>query len=90
MVIFCRKSNEEFTFRNPKEADFLKSGARRYHLLPQHEIDAEFFEKGVEPGDLKILKRGRTEEIEAFNKDSAVGHWRIMRTVLPDSLWENW
>lgn len=90
MVIFCRKSNEDFTFRNPIEADYLKSGARRHHLFPRHEIDAALFEKGGEPGDLEILKRGRTEKIQAFNKDSAVGHWRIMRTVLPDSLWENW
>lgn len=90
MVIFCRKSNETFNFRNPTEADYLKSGARRHHLLPQYEIDAAVFEKGGEPGDLEILKRGRTKKIQTFHKDSAVGHWGIMRTVLPDSLWENW
>lgn len=72
------------------EADYLNSGTRRYHLLPQHEIDAAVFAKGGEPEGLEILKRGSTKKIQAFHKDSAVGHWGIMRTVLPDSLWENW
>ncbi|MCJ1465536.1 hypothetical protein MMC07_004154 [Pseudocyphellaria aurata] len=90
MVIFCRKSNETFTFRNPTEADYLKSGTRRYHLLPQHEIDAAVFEKRDEFGNLEILKRGRTKKIQAYHKDSALGHWDIMRTVLPNSLWEDW
>lgn len=90
MVIFCGKSNGTLKFRKPVEADYLKSGARRYHLLPQFEIDAAVFETGGKPRDLEILKRGRTKNIQAFHKDSAVGHWGIMRTVLPDSLWENW
>lgn len=90
MVIFCRKSNGTLKFRKPVEADYLKTGARRHHLLPQFEIDAAVFETGGEPRDLETLKRGRTKDIQSSHKDSAVGHWGIMRTVLPDSVWENW
>lgn len=92
MVFFCRKSNETFIFRDPVEADCLGSQARRYHLLPKHEIPLSSFDEL--PNRLKkdklILKRGHTETLESFHQNSAVGHWRIMRTVLPDVVWENW
>ena len=90
MVMFCRKREGPFTFRNPGEDDFLGSQARRYHLLPKHEIDVSYFDGGVSSGGLDRLKRGQTQKLEAFQKESAVGHWRIMRTVLPDVIWENW
>ncbi len=90
MVMFCRKTKGPFTFRAPVEADCLGSQARRYHLLPQHEIDANYFAGRVSGGELGTLKRGQTQKLEAFQRESAVGHWRIMRTVLPDIIWENW
>ena len=90
MVMFCRKMNESFTFRDPVEADCLGSQARRYHLLPQHEVDASYFNGRVSGEEQGILRRGRTQELEAFQRESAVGHWRIMRTVLPDIVWESW
>ncbi len=90
MVMFCRKNKGPFTFRNPAEADCLGSQARRYHLLPQHEISPSYFDNRVGDEQLGILKRGQTQKLEALQRESAVGHWRIMRTVLPDTIWENW
>ena len=90
MVMFCRKSNETFGFRDPVEADCLGSQARRYHLLPKHEIQASYFKGRNGDGELQVLKAGQTERLEADQKESAVGHWGIMRTVLPDVIWENW
>ena len=91
MVMFCRKSGV-LDFRDPVEADFLGSQARRHHLSPKHEIDAEIFDNkpavGVEVR--RTLKRGQTRELEALQRDSAVAHWHIMRTVLPAAVWENW
>lgn len=90
MVMFCRKSNEPFTFRDPVEADYLGTRARRNYLLPRHEIDAAIFEQSFEQGNLEILKRGHTAKLEVFHKNSAVGHWGIMRDIVPDAIWENW
>jgi len=90
MVMFCRKTKGPFTFRDPVEADCLGSQARRYHLLPQHEINASYFDGRASDDELGLLRRGQTHKLEAFQRESAVGHWRIMRTVLPDKIWESW
>ena len=88
MVMFCRKSTGIFTFRDPVEADCLGSQARRYFLLPQHEIQVDYFEG--RDGEVTTLKRGQTQVLEAYEAKSAARHWEIMRTVLPDVIWEAW
>ena len=90
MVMFCRKSLEPFTFRTPVEADFLETQSRRYSLLPQHEVESGYFGGRKDERDVRILKRGQTQVLEKYQKQSAVGHWRLMRTVLPHAVWENW
>lgn len=85
MVFFCRKTNIPVNFRQPVEADFLGSRFRREYLVPKHEIPASVFEK-----EGSILRKGRTKELEKWQAKSAIGHWRVMRTVLPDAVWINW
>lgn len=90
MVIFCTlDSSRPLTFRAPVEADYLGSGARRTFLVPKHEIDARevFAER---EGDGPVLAKNSTRRLEQWQKESAVGHWRVMRTVLPDKVWETW
>lgn len=91
MILFCRKSNAKFDFRYPMEADFLGSQARRYHLFPEHEVRGDYFKS--ENGDAdppEILRRGHTKAHEALQNEGALEHWSVMRTVLPDAIWENW
>lgn len=91
MILFCRKSIESFDFRHPVEADYLGSHARRYHLFPEHEVGWDHFKR--ENGDAdppEMLSRGHTKTLEAFQNDAALGHWSVMRAVLPDAIWENW
>ena len=90
MVMFCRKSKRPFTFRTPVEADYLGSQARQLFLLPTHEIDPSYFERRKGDEEASILKKGHTGVLETYQQRSAVGHWRIMRTVLPDVVWESW
>lgn len=87
LVMFCRNSREHFTFRSPEEADFLGSPARRQHLLPRNEM-ADVQRIVENKGE--ILKRGQTKWLEASQRRSALGHWYVMRKVLPDIVWENW
>lgn len=85
MVFFCRKTAIPVNFRKPIEADFLGSRFRREYLMPKHEIPSSAFELNG-----SILKRGKTKELEKWQSKSAIGHWRVMRTVLPDAVWINW
>ena len=85
MVFFCRKQNIPVKFRQPVEADFLGSGSRREYLLPKHEIMPEQF---VREGE--VLRSGKTKELEKWHAKSALGHWKVMRTVLPAAVWETW
>ena len=102
LVIFCRKGPELFTFREPTEADTLGSLARKHYLLPRHEVPLGFFNtrevKGRGEGESEGWFgrgwtgwwRGRQSSMERYQQDSAIGHWYIMRRVLPDVVWENW
>ncbi|OAL37747.1 hypothetical protein AYO20_02924 [Fonsecaea nubica] len=85
MVFFCTKRQAAITFRKPVTADFLGSGARQEFLVPQHEISPDEFDK-----EGAVLRRGQTKELEKWQSQSALGHWTVMRTVLPDVIWENW
>lgn len=90
MVMFCRKSPKDFTFRDPIEGDFLGSPARRQHLKPRHQMFASYFKVGRQRKG-EILRRGRiSRETRESTVASATGHWYLMRTVLPDVIWENW
>ena len=89
LVIFCVKSTEPITFRQPVESDFLASPARRQHLVPQHEVDERFYGR-ILGGNRSIIRRGQTKELESSQMRSAVGHWYVMRSVLPNVVWENW
>ncbi|KAL2043795.1 hypothetical protein N7G274_003314 [Stereocaulon virgatum] len=89
VVIFCRKSPGPFRFREAVESDFLGSPARRQHLVPQHEVDETFYGE-ISRGKDKIIRRGQTSGLEASQMRSAMGHWYVMRNVLPDVIWENW
>lgn len=90
VVIFCTKTAGVIKFRKPVEADFLGSGARLSYLLPQHEIDGIMFER--QEGDINVgpMEKGQTHMLDEWQKQSSIGHWEIMRTVLPSSVWENW
>ena len=88
MVVFCTKSEKPISFRQPTEADYLGSKARRVFLVPHHEINAEVFaEKG---GDGPIFSRVDTERLTRWQRVSAIDHWNIMKTVLPSAVWEAW
>lgn len=91
VVMFCRKSDEAFAFRKPVEADFLGSQARREVLLPEHEIEASFFDRPLRSSlQPDVLRRGQTAWLSTLQQQTALNHWHIMRTVIPGFAWENW
>jgi len=91
MVIFCTKQADDATiaFRLPGERDLLNSPSREAFLLPRHEVrEADFLVNEEEAGG--VLMRNETERLEKWHEVSAAGHWAVMRTVLPDAVWEAW
>ncbi|KAH6842878.1 S-adenosyl-L-methionine-dependent methyltransferase [Chaetomium sp. MPI-CAGE-AT-0009] len=90
MVIFCTKqADSQIAFRAPSERDMLNSPSRRAFLLPQHEVrDADFLVTGEEAQG--VLRKNETESLAKWHEVSAAGHWTVMRTVLPEAVWEAW
>lgn len=88
MVFFCTKSPQAIEFRKPVESDFLGSGAREEHLLPKYEIPVWKFQH--DGGVLSTSNSSSIKELEKWQMRSAIGHWKLMRTVIPPVVWENW
>lgn len=87
MVIFCRKTTEPLTFRTPVWEDFLESRARQYFLEPKHEVSMTEL---LGDDSSVVLMKNNTDSMEEWHTASAVGHWAIMRTVLPPQVWQWW
>ncbi|CAG8974515.1 hypothetical protein HYALB_00009050 [Hymenoscyphus albidus] len=98
MVIFCTKeahfpssSSEPKTieFNNPKAKDYLGSRARKEFLVPRFEVLPQHFAPREE-GEMEVLRKNETERFEGWQQTSAMGHWTVMRRVLPQEVWEGW
>ncbi|KAF1969443.1 hypothetical protein BU23DRAFT_557632 [Bimuria novae-zelandiae CBS 107.79] len=94
MVVFCVKNDggkgkAALTFRAPMEKDFLGSLARKSYLEPKPQLEIAYEYMPKERGG-KEMTRADVGELEKYHNDGAVSHWRIMRTVLPDAVWEMW
>ena len=88
MVIFCTNSESPVTFRKPEKRDFLRSRTRETHLLPKYEVLDEHIEFLGEDGG--VLTKNDTARFEAWQQKSAMGHWAVMRTVIPTEIWQDW
>jgi hypothetical protein len=94
MVVICVKNDEgkgkdAITFREPKQADYLGSIARQNFLMPKEELEVMY--KYVKPEDGgRTMGKSDVGELERYHKEGAVSHWRIMRQVLPEGVWEMW
>jgi hypothetical protein len=87
MVIFCIKLGQPITFRQPNARDLLNSPSREAFLMPKHEVRDSDFVAGEDDG---ILTRNDTQKLVKWHETSALGHWTVMRTVLPSIVWEAW
>ncbi|KPM42562.1 hypothetical protein AK830_g3961 [Neonectria ditissima] len=87
MVIFCQKTAGELAFRQPVRGDYHESRSRHVFLEPRHEIPESVWLEGK---DKSILAKNNTAKVTKLHQKSAVGHWTIMRTVIPAKIWELW
>ncbi|KUI69193.1 Polyamine aminopropyltransferase [Cytospora mali] len=88
MVIFCTKdADRPVAFRKATPADMLQSRTRQHFLVPKHEVFETDFTAG---GEVGILRSNDTAALEKWHQKSGLGHWEVMRVVLPDFVWESW
>ncbi|KAI0129551.1 spermine/spermidine synthase [Xylariales sp. AK1849] len=87
MVMFCRRTTEKITFRPIVEDDLLQSRARAHYLMPKNEVFDSAFLTG---GNVGIVKKNDTQTLAKWHDQTALGHWAVMRNVLPKEIWENW
>jgi hypothetical protein len=94
MVVFCVKNDHgkgkgAIDFRKAEPEDIKRSLARRSYLDPKPEWEI-MFEYTDEAHGGKVMGKGDVGELEKYHEKSAVDHWKVMRTVLPESVWEMW
>ena len=85
MVFICRNENKPVTFRKAVEADFLGSASRKAYMVPKHEVPASSFQREGE-----LVTQANVKVLEKMHVQSALGHWKLMRKVVPAAIWENW
>jgi len=90
MVIFCRSTPGEITFRKPNTADLLGSKSREHYLLPKPELEINFPLRKDESRRDEVLRKGEEGQWAGQQAESAIRHWHIMRRVVPDAVWELW
>jgi len=94
MVVFCtRRAGEPIKFRRAVDGDWLGSLSRREFVPPSERLEMRLEDvkgAGGENGREEVLTRGQEWRVEKYHLEAARRHWRIMRTVLPDGVWENW
>lgn len=94
MVVFCLKNDggkgkQALKFRAATDRDIMGSLARRSYLEPKPKSEIKYEYVSKEAGG-KEMTRADVGELEKYHEAGAVSHWRIMRTVLPDGVWEMW
>ncbi|KAF2215121.1 hypothetical protein CERZMDRAFT_35526 [Cercospora zeae-maydis SCOH1-5] len=93
MVVFCRNSPGTLSFRPATTADYLGSLSRRHYMLPNADLEIPL-EKSSDrlllANETLLLRPGDESSWEDEQIESAQRHWRIMRTVMPDVVWETW
>lgn len=92
MVIFCKNTADgKLEFRAPVESDYLGTVSRRHYLAPKKELELKFpTEEEMQEESVQTLTVDNLNEFEKKQTESAKRHWKIMRLVVPDFVWELW
>lgn len=92
MVVFCTKSSNPIRFREAVKEDWAGSLSRREYVPPPKELEMSLSDVtgGGVVKEGEVLKKGEEWRVEKYHPELAMRHWAIMRTVLPDGVWENW
>ncbi|KDQ19364.1 hypothetical protein BOTBODRAFT_126200 [Botryobasidium botryosum FD-172 SS1] len=91
LVFYCTSSKRPLEFRLPKPSDYLASAMREAVLtsLPEREVDFSMIWGNRTPeSDKKWILTDNYNPLNQWQRPSALRHWRILRSLLPDEAWE--
>jgi hypothetical protein len=95
IVFFCSPSSTPLTFRPAIEEDYLHSYLRRHILssLVQREInhtqigDSSIWSATTEE---KFILTDAHNTLNTWQEREALDHWKLMREMIPDVIWETY
>ncbi|KAG0709846.1 hypothetical protein DFH29DRAFT_17295 [Suillus ampliporus] len=95
IVFFCSPSSTPLTFRTAVEKDYLHSYLRRHVLssLDKREINhAQIRDNsiGSMAMDEKFVLTDAHNMLNKWQEGEAFEHWKLMREVVPDVVWETY
>ncbi|KAI6035057.1 hypothetical protein F5J12DRAFT_790765 [Pisolithus orientalis] len=93
IVFFCSKSASPLAFRPSVEGDYLHSYLRRHVLsdLERRELPISIVRNASvwsEEAEEVFLLTDKNNKLNEWQRADAAEHWRIMRKVMPDIVWE--
>ncbi|KAF3914839.1 hypothetical protein ABW20_dc0104340 [Dactylellina cionopaga] len=74
-------------FHKPEPSDFLNTWARHQMLMPKFEVDLTDIRKEGKEGKLDVVSIATAHKLREWQKQSAILHWEIMNTVIPQAVW---
>ncbi|KAK6542595.1 hypothetical protein TWF694_006539 [Orbilia ellipsospora] len=74
-------------FHGPLRSDFLNTWVREVKLMPTNPVDLTGVREAAKAGNVSRLSTGTVHTLKQWQKDSAVSHWAIMNTVVPQDVW---
>ncbi|WVO22090.1 uncharacterized protein IAS62_003415 [Cryptococcus decagattii] len=91
MVVFCTKTHSPIlTFRRPRSSDVHRSPLRSHvfsTFLPNEiQLDSIISEEDYRD-PLMTLRRGHTERLDYWQKETAIATWRAMQKILTPEMW---
>ncbi|RPD66995.1 hypothetical protein L226DRAFT_529389 [Lentinus tigrinus ALCF2SS1-7] len=92
-VFFCTPSTNALEFRQATQSDFLGSYLRRHVLtsLGEHEGDISTVGDDIaEDKREQYILKDLVNPLADWQEKEAIKHWKIMRGVLPDVVWETY
>lgn len=95
IVFFCTPSPTPLTFRSAVEEDYLHSYLRRHILssLDKREINhAQFGDSSIWSATMeeKFVLTDAHNTLNTWQEGEALDHWKLMREMVPDVVWETY
>ncbi|KAH7930722.1 S-adenosyl-L-methionine-dependent methyltransferase [Leucogyrophana mollusca] len=95
LVFFCSTSNVPLTFRPSVKEDYLGSYLRHHVLssLDKREVNIHQIRGSriwSSETEEKFLLTDMNNKLNEWQRDEALDHWKLMRELLPDVVWETY
>ncbi|KAH7916296.1 S-adenosyl-L-methionine-dependent methyltransferase [Hygrophoropsis aurantiaca] len=95
LVFFCSASSVPLTFRTAVKDDYLNSYLRRHILssLPEREVALHQIRGSrLWSGETeeRFLLTDANNKLNEWQRDEALDHWKLMRELLPATVWETY